>query len=90
MTDSAPASVLILQHVGSEPPGTIAEALDDGGISHRTVKIHRGDPVPDTRDAHPRLSREIDLIDQAVRDGLPLLGVCLGSQLLAHVLGADI
>jgi len=107
MTDSSPADVLILQHVRPEPPGTIAEALDENGISHRTVRIHRNDPVPDTLDAdglvvmggpmgvgdiddRPHLSQEIDLIEQALRDEVPLLGICLGSQLLAHVLGANI
>jgi len=41
-------------------------------------------------DARPHLSREIDLIEQALRDERPVLGVCLGSQLLAHVLGAEV
>jgi GMP synthase (glutamine-hydrolysing) len=107
MPDPSSPNVLILQHVRPEPPGTIADALDDAGVSHRTVEIHRDDPVPDTLDsdglvvmggpmgvndidARPHLSREIDLIEQALRDERPLLGVCLGSQLLAHVLGADV
>ena len=37
--------VLILQHVRPEPPGTIATALDDRGVSHRTVHIYRDDPL---------------------------------------------
>jgi len=99
--------VFILQHVRPEPPGTIADALDDRSVSHRTVKIFRDEPVPDTLEAdglvvmggpmgvndiddRPHLSREIDLIDQALREQVPVLGVCLGSQLLAHVLGADV
>jgi GMP synthase (glutamine-hydrolysing) len=41
-------------------------------------------------DDRPHLAEEIDLIEQALRDEVPLLGVCLGSQLLAHVLGADV
>jgi GMP synthase (glutamine-hydrolysing) len=101
------ADVLILQHVRPEPPGTIADALDNVGLSHRTVEIHRDDPVPETLDAdglvvmggpmgvgdvddRPHLSRELDLIEQALRDERPVLGVCLGSQLLAHALGADV
>ena len=99
--------VLILQHVRPEPPATIADALDDEGVSHRTVKIHRDDPVPETLDAgglvvmggpmgvgdvgdRPHLSRELALIEQALDDERPVLGVCLGSQLLAHALGADV
>ena len=37
--------VLILQHVRPEPPGTIATVPDDRGVSHRTVRIHRDDPL---------------------------------------------
>lgn len=99
--------VLIVQHVRPEPPGTITEALDDRGISHRTVKIHRDEDVPDQFDVDglivmggpmgvadiddcSPLAQEIDLIEQALRDGRPVLGICLGSQLLAHALGAEV
>lgn len=43
--------VRIQQHVRPEPPGTIAGARDAREVSHRTVKIYRDDPVPDTLDA---------------------------------------
>lgn len=99
--------LLLLQHVRPEPPGTIADALDHRGLSYRTVKIFRDEPVPDTLDAdglvvmggpmgvgdigdRAHLSREVTLIEAALRDDRPVLGVCLGSQLLAHVLGADV
>lgn len=36
------------------------------------------------------LRAELELIEEALRADRPLLGVCLGSQLLAHVLGADV
>jgi GMP synthase-like glutamine amidotransferase len=45
--------------------------------------------VGDT-DAHPHLSAEIDLLAGAVDADVPVLGVCLGAQLLAHALGADV
>jgi len=40
--------------------------------------------------SRPHLSRELVLVEQALRDERPVLGVCLGSQLLAHALGADV
>jgi GMP synthase (glutamine-hydrolysing) len=99
--------VLILQHVRPEPPGTIADALADRDVSHRTVELFRDEPVPDRLDAdglvvmggpmgvgdlddRPHLSRELSLIEEALHDERPVLGVCLGSQLLAHALGANV
>lgn len=44
------------------------------------------------RDAetHPFLRQEMRLVEQALHDGKPVLGVCLGSQLLAAALGAPV
>jgi GMP synthase (glutamine-hydrolysing) len=45
--------------------------------------------VHDTAE-HPHLAREVELIAAMVRGGRPVLGVCLGAQLLAHALGASV
>ena len=45
--------------------------------------------VQDTAE-HPYLAREGELIAAMVRAGRPVLGVCLGAQLLAHALGASV
>jgi GMP synthase (glutamine-hydrolysing) len=39
---------------------------------------------------YPFLRDEMRLIESALKAGVPVLGVCLGSQLLAAVLGADV
>jgi GMP synthase (glutamine-hydrolysing) len=44
----------------------------------------------DETDKYPFLAHEIEWIQQAVGSGLPVLGVCLGSQLLAKALGARV
>lgn len=41
-------------------------------------------------DRHPHLTTEIELIRQAVHLRLPVLGICLGAQLLARALGAKV
>ena len=41
-------------------------------------------------DPEPWVGAEIDLIRRAVRRGVPVLGVCLGAQLVAKALGARV
>ncbi len=40
--------------------------------------------------AYPHLGDEMRLVESALRSDVPVLGVCLGSQILAHVLGAHV
>lgn len=42
------------------------------------------------KDRHPFLRQELRLIETAIRHEVPVLGVCLGSQLLASALGAAV
>ena len=42
------------------------------------------------QDRYPFLREELRLIESALKDGRPVLGVCLGSQLLAASLGAKV
>ena len=41
-------------------------------------------------DKYPYLAAETKLIETALKKDLPLLGICLGSQLIAHALGARV
>ncbi len=39
---------------------------------------------------HPHLLYEIKMIEEAIRKDLPILGICLGAQLIAKTLGAKV
>jgi GMP synthase (glutamine-hydrolysing) len=39
---------------------------------------------------YPHLKTELKAIETALKQGKPVLGICLGAQLLAHVLGAPV
>jgi GMP synthase (glutamine-hydrolysing) len=42
------------------------------------------------QETHPHLAAEMRLIEQALKRELPVLGICLGAQLLAAVLGSQV
>jgi len=100
------SEVLVLQHAAPEGPASIGEALKRRGIGMKIVRIDQGAAVPASMDAAAglvvmggpmsaydpisHLAAELKLIELALEDGLPILGVCLGSQLLAAALGARV
>ena len=95
----------ILQHVAHEGPGSIGRVLAERGTGVVVVRLDRGDPLPSAGDLDglvvmggpmgvhddlPWLSKERDLLRDAVDRDLPVLGVCLGAQQLAAALGAEV
>jgi len=41
-------------------------------------------------DRYPHITHELKLIEKAMMRGIPILGICLGSQLIAQVLGGKV
>jgi GMP synthase (glutamine-hydrolysing) len=66
----------------AEPPSP-PEAFDG-------VIVLGGSAHPDQEDVHPWILAELDLLEELVRREVPTLGICLGAQLLARVLGAPV
>jgi GMP synthase (glutamine-hydrolysing) len=49
-----------------------------------------GPMMPDAVERAPWLAREREIASEAVLDGLPTLGICLGGQLLAQISGGEV
>ncbi len=86
IADALEAEALAWQYVrvfeGKPVP---AEMGDAGGL------IVMGGPMGVyEQDRYPHLKDELRLIEAALKAGTPVLGVCLGSQLLAAALGAAV
>ncbi|MGH9722631.1 MAG: type 1 glutamine amidotransferase [Bryobacteraceae bacterium] len=98
--------VLAFRHVPFESLGLIADSLEEHGIASEYVDLFaRSDLEPRIEDAAglvfmggpmsvnddlAYIRTELRLIERAVSLGMPILGVCLGSQLIARALGSRV
>jgi GMP synthase (glutamine-hydrolysing) len=97
--------VLIVQHEPFEGPGTLREALQGcelrvvrtfagdpvpGKLAEDGLVVLGGGMGVYEADRYPYLRDEMRLLHAALRDERPVLGICLGSQLLAAELGARV
>jgi len=98
--------IMILRHVDCEGPGYLLEVLDRNQLVYEIVKIDEGEQVPDSlddclalvsmgggmsaNDNLPWIPQEMALMRKAAAQKIPMLGHCLGAQLLAKALGADV
>jgi len=102
MTDNP---VTVIRHVPFEGLGRIGPALEGAGLAWRYVDLFAGATAPDlsttpalilmggpmsANDGDQYLKVEIRLIEAAAAAGKPVLGVCLGAQLIAKALGARV
>jgi GMP synthase (glutamine-hydrolysing) len=94
--------ILVLRHEPFEHLGHFADALDAQSVSYIYHDLH--DPIQpqehsrviimggpmSANDTFPELAAELRLIERALSTGVPMLGICLGSQLIAKALGARV
>jgi GMP synthase (glutamine-hydrolysing) len=98
--------LLAIRHVPFEHLGLIAPALEAAGIHFDYIDLFRqpeatvpleaaaglifmGGPMSANDDV-PFVRRELRLIEAGLAAGKPMLGVCLGAQLIAKALGAPV
>jgi GMP synthase (glutamine-hydrolysing) len=98
--------VLVLQHLDADGPAYLGDWLRAQGIAADVRNAQAGDRFPERIDGHsalvvlggemsandplPTLRRAESLILQAMQRGRPVLGHCLGGQLMARALGARV
>ena len=98
--------VLVIRHSPTEGPGYFTTFLERHGIPWQLLRIDAGDAVPDklngvsglclmggpmsVNDDLPWIPSELALIRQAIASGLPVIGHCLGGQLMAKALGGAV
>ncbi|MDP6398200.1 MAG: gamma-glutamyl-gamma-aminobutyrate hydrolase family protein [Arenicellales bacterium] len=66
------------------------EALPELDEDTAGAVVLGGAPNVDQMDQYPYLRDESRWIEQCLKQDIPILGLCLGAQLLAHVLGASV
>jgi len=98
--------VAIFRHFPTEGPGHFATFLDERHIPWQLIRIDAGDALPaladqfsglvfmggpmSVNDDLPWIAPVLALIRQAVADGIPVLGHCLGGQLMSKALGGAV
>lgn len=98
--------IVIVRHAAHEGPGYFAEFLDRHALRYRLIRIDRHEPLPErvgdipglvfmggpmsVNDNLPWIPKALNLIRQAIAAGVPVLGHCLGGQLMAKALGGRV
>lgn len=98
--------VVIFRHALTEGAGFLGSFLNEHHIPWRMVRIDQGDPLPDTmqeysgmvmmggpmsvNDDLPWILPLLGLIREAIAADIPVLGHCLGGQLISKALGAAV
>lgn len=100
MTTASPLSTVVLRHVAFEDAGVWEDVLHPAyaevgvdfppGPLEADLLVVLGGPVSAEDPRYPYLSEVVDLIESRLAAGRPVLGVCLGAQLLALAVGGRI
>lgn len=96
----------VFRHVACEPPGYLGTFLEARGYAYEVVCVDEGSGVPHDLDRVSGLvfmggpgdvntptrwiTEELALIRRAADQGVPVMGICLGAQLMSKALGGEV
>lgn len=99
-------NVLVARNAPFEGPGLIASSLRESGLAYEYADLYASVVAPpdlnacaalivmggpmSANDGSPHIRGGLRLIEEACSAGLPVLGICLGAQLIARMLGARV
>jgi len=98
--------IIIFRFLGREGPGYLGDFLDEQKIPWRMVKVDEDEPIPPSILTHsgmvlmggpmsvnddlPWIAHLLERIREAKAADIPLLGHCLGGQLISKALGGTV
>jgi GMP synthase (glutamine-hydrolysing) len=100
------APILVILHQEHSTPGRIGQLLSTSGYTLDVRRPRFGEPLPGTmidhagavvfggpmscNDSEDWIRREIEWLDIPLREDKPVLGICLGAQMLVHHIGGKV
>lgn len=98
-------TALAIRHLPFEDLGAFGPALAQRGFAvryleageplrddrHENLVVVLGGPIgANDEEGYPFLRAELDLIERRLKRGAPTMGICLGAQMIAKVIGATV
>lgn len=99
-------TVTCFQHIDCEGPGTLEEILRSNGIKLQVLKPFKGDKIPEQpgdglvvlggpmgvyeESRYPWMTAELEALRLCLETRRPILGICLGAQMLAGAGGGKV
>lgn len=103
---NSPDPILIILHQETSTPGRVGMRLQEMGYVLDVKKPRFGDRLPETMSGHSGcvifggpmsandsdefVKQEIDWIEVPLKENKPMLGICLGAQMLVKQLGKEV
>jgi GMP synthase (glutamine-hydrolysing) len=96
---------LVLKNAAREGPGLLGEELQECGINYDIVELDHGQSIPllegygalvvlggpkSANDDNDSMRDELAFIHEAIAQGIPYLGICLGLQTLVKAAGGKV